>query len=404
MTSIKDDGAYIIDGTRTAIGSYGGSLAYIRPDDMASAMIKTLIERNPESEITLDEVVLGCANQAGEDNRNIARMALLLAGLDTSIPGITINRLCASGLDSIIYASAKIKSGLCDLMIAGGVESMSRAPYVFGKSENPFDKGTKLYDTTLGWRFVNPKLAAKYGTDPLGITAENVAQQNNISREEQDYFAFSSQTKARNAIECSRFAREITPFEVPVDRKKTKIFSQDEYPRMSSLEQLRALNPAFLSNGTVTAGNASGINDGAAVLLVASGRYVKRYGLSPLAEIGLSAAAGVAPSLMGLGPIASTERLSRLSGYSVNDFDIIEINEAFAAQVLASLKHWQIPFDDNRINPNGGAIALGHPLGMSGARLVLTAALELKTSQLNTALVTMCVGVGQGVSLILTNI
>jgi len=400
MMTIKDDGVYLIDGTRTAIGAYGGSLALTRPDDMAAAMIRALLQRHPTVEAEVDEVVLGCANQAGEDNRNVARMAALLSGLEPSVPAITLNRLCASGLDAVIYAGAKIKSGLSDLVLAGGVESMSRAPYVLSKSETPFDKGVKLYDTTLGWRFVNPRLAERYGSDPLGVTAENVARQQRISREEQDLFALASQQKTQNAIASGRLAQEITPLEVPTGRKTTGIFSQDEFPRHSTLPQLQALKPAFAADGSVTAGNASGINDGAAVLLLASGRYVKRLGLRPLAEIGDSATAGVAPALMGLGPIAATDRLLQRSGFTLNDFDVIEINEAFAAQVVAVLKHWRIAADDARVNPNGGAIALGHPLGMSGARLVLSAALELNARQLNNALVTLCVGVGQGVSLV----
>ncbi|KYQ95310.1 beta-ketoadipyl CoA thiolase [Serratia plymuthica] len=399
--TIKDDGVYLIDGTRTAIGAYGGSLALTRPDDMAAAIIRALLQRHPDAEPDIDEVILGCANQAGEDNRNVARMAALLSGLDQSVPAITLNRLCASGLDAVIYASAKIKSGLSELVLAGGVESMSRAPYVMGKSETPFDKSVKLHDTTLGWRFVNPQLAERYGCDPLGITAENVAQQHQISREDQDIFALNSQQKAWRAIENGRLAREITPLEVQVDRKTRKTFEQDEFPRQTTLQKLHALKPAFITDGSVTAGNASGINDGAAVLLLASGRYVKRKSLQPLAEIGDSASAGVAPSVMGIGPIAATDRLLARTGFTLNDFDVIEINEAFAAQVLAALKNWRIDFNDTRVNPNGGAIALGHPLGMSGARLVLSAALELNARQVNNALVTMCVGVGQGVSLVI---
>ncbi|EKF65356.1 beta-ketoadipyl CoA thiolase [Serratia plymuthica A30] len=399
--TIKDDGVYLIDGTRTAIGAYGGSLALTRPDDMAAAIIRALLQRHPDAEPDIDEVILGCANQAGEDNRNVARMAALLSGLDQSVPAITLNRLCASGLDAVIYASAKIKSGLSELVLAGGVESMSRAPYVMGKSETPFDKSVKLYDTTLGWRFVNPQLAERYGCDPLGITAENVARQHQISREDQDIFALNSQQKAWSAIENGRLAREITPLEVQVDRKTRKTFEQDEFPRQTTLQKLHALKPAFSVEGSVTAGNASGINDGAAVLLLASGRYVKRKSLQPLAEIGDSASAGVAPSVMGIGPIAATDRLLARTGFTLNDFDVIEINEAFAAQVLAALKNWRIDFNDTRVNPNGGAIALGHPLGMSGARLVLSAALELNARQVNNALVTMCVGVGQGVSLVI---
>jgi 3-oxoadipyl-CoA thiolase len=402
--NIRDDLVYLLDGARSAIGSYGGSLALTRPDDLAAHLIGALAERHGDLIADVDEVVLGCANQAGEDNRNVARMAALLAGLDPSVPAITVNRLCASGLDAVIHAAAQIKSGLGELVLAGGVESMSRAPYVLGKGEAPFDKGQKLYDTTLGWRFNNPRMEARYGCDPLGLTAENVAREYRISREEQDAFALASQQKAARAIASGRLAREITPLEVKVDRKNTALFAQDEFPRQTGPERLAALKPAFVAGGSVTAGNSSGLNDGAAALLLASGRYVRRQGLRPLAEIGASAAAGVAPSVMGIGPIASTERLLARTGFTLGDFGLIEINEAFAAQVLAVLKHWRIAADDPRVNPNGGAIALGHPLGMSGARLVLTAALELRERQTEHALVTMCVGVGQGVSLIVKSL
>ncbi|MEL6116924.1 acetyl-CoA C-acyltransferase [Photobacterium sp. SP02] len=401
---INDNHVYVVDGTRSAIGSYGGSLAQTRPDDLASEVIKALVTKHPGMASDIDEVVLGCANQAGEDNRNIARMASLLSGLDQSVPAITLNRLCASGLDAVIYAATKIKAGDCDVVLAGGVESMSRAPLVLSKSEQAFDKGVQLFDTTLGWRFVNPHLAESYGCDALGITAENVARDYGITREAQDRFALASQQKAKQAIGVGRLAKEITPLTVRLDRKNQVVIEQDEFPRLTPLDKLSRLKPAFLADGTVTAGNASGINDGAAVLLIASGRYVKRHQLKPIAEIAESAVAGVAPSVMGIGPVASTEKLLQKTGYTLNDFDVIEVNEAFAAQVLAALKVWQIDADDPRVNPNGGAIALGHPLGMSGARLVLSAAIELSERQLRTALVTMCVGVGQGVSLVMKGI
>ncbi|UTH75721.1 acetyl-CoA C-acyltransferase [Chromobacterium sp. IIBBL 290-4] len=402
--SLHDEKIYLIDGARSAIGNYGGSLALTRPDDLAAALIRELVSRRDAIRDDIDEVILGCANQAGEDNRNIARMALLLAGLDPSVPGITVNRLCASGLDAVIYGAARIRSGASDLVLVGGVESMSRAPYVLAKGESAFDKGQQLHDSTLGWRFINPRMAEQYGCDPLGVTAENVAREHGVSREAQDAFALQSQQRAAAAIARGRFAREIVPLEVKIDRKRVDRFAQDEFPRATSLEKLAALKPAFQSGGTVTAGNASGINDGAAVLLLASGAYAKRRGLQPLAEIGPAAAAGVAPSVMGIGPIASTERLLSRTGFALSDFDLFEINEAFASQVLATLRHWRVAADDARVNPNGGAIALGHPLGMSGARLALTAALELSERQARHALVTMCVGVGQGVSLILKSV
>ncbi|MHC2295825.1 acetyl-CoA C-acyltransferase [Rhizobium mongolense] len=401
--TINDNDVYLVTGLRTPIGSYGGSLASIRPDDLAAHVLRRLLGAVPAVEpAEIDYVVFGCANQAGEDNRNIARMALLLAGLPETVSGITVNRLCASGLDAVIHAYGAVRSGLADLVVAGGVESMSRAPYVFPKADAGYQKGLAAEDTTLGWRFINPAMSSSYGCDPLGITAEKVAERNGISREAQDAFAHRSQLRAAGAIGSGRLASEITPVDI-VRKKETVQFDADEYPRLSPPEKLAALKPAFTSGGTVTAGNSSGLNDGAVALLIASGRKVKELGLRPLAAIRESAAAGVHPSVMGEGPIASTGKLLRKTGLSINDFEVIELNEAFASQVLACLKAWDVAYDDPRVNPNGGAIALGHPLGMSGARLALSAAIELKNQGAERALVTMCVGVGQGVSLILEN-
>ncbi|WP_085044273.1 acetyl-CoA C-acyltransferase [Ensifer aridi] len=401
--SIQDDDVYLVTGLRTPIGSYGGSLAPVRADDLAAHVLRRLLGSLPTIDPgDIDLVVLGCANQAGEDNRNVARMALLLAGLPQSVSGITVNRLCASGLDAVIHAYGAVRAGLVDLVIAGGVESMSRAPYVFPKADSSYQKGLAAEDTTLGWRFVNPEMASSYGCDPLGITAEKVAQRNNISRQDQDAFAHRSQSLAAAAIERNRLAIEITPIDVLQRREKIS-FQQDEHPRLTAPEKLAALKPAFAADGTVTAGNSSGLNDGAVALLIASGKKVKELGLKPLAAIKQSAAAGVHPSYMGEGPIASTDKLLKRTGLTIADFQVIELNEAFAAQVLACLKAWNVAYDDPRVNPNGGAIALGHPLGMSGARLALSAAIELQQQEANRALVTMCVGVGQGVSLILEN-
>lgn len=401
--TIEDNDVYLVTGLRTPIGSYGGRLASVRPDDLAAHVIRRLIGAVPAIEpAEIDFVVFGCANQAGEDNRNIARMALLLAGLPATVSGITVNRLCASGLDAVIHAYGAVKSGLADLVVAGGVESMSRAPYVFPKAEAGYQKGLAAEDTTLGWRFINPAMSSSYGCDPLGITAEKVAERNGISREAQDAFAHRSQLRAAAAIKNGRLASEIAPIDILL-KKERIAFDTDEYPRLSPPEKLAALKPAFTAGGTVTAGNSSGLNDGAVALLVASGRKVKELELQPLAAIRESATAGVHPSVMGEGPIASTEKLLKKTGLSIGDFQVIELNEAFASQVLATLKAWDVAFDDPRVNSNGGAIALGHPLGMSGARLALSAAIELKTQDVERALVTMCVGVGQGVSLILEN-
>lgn len=402
--TIADNDVYLVTGLRTPIGSYGGSLASVRPDDLAAHVLRRLIASVPSvNPAEIDYVVIGCANQAGEDNRNVARMGLLLAGLPETVSGITVNRLCASGLDAVIHAYSAIKSGLAELIVAGGVESMSRAPYVFPKADSGYQKGLSVEDTTLGWRFINPPMSSSYGCDPLGITAEKVAERNRISREDQDAFAHRSQLRAAAAIASGRLAGEIMPVEI-VRKKETVEFDTDEYPRLSPPEKLAALKPAFAAGGTVTAGNSSGLNDGAVALLIASGRKAKELGLQPLATIRESTTAGVHPSFMGEGPIASTDKLLRRTGLTIADFQVIELNEAFASQVLACLKAWDVAYDDPRVNPNGGAIALGHPLGMSGARLALSAAIELKTQNAERALVTMCVGVGQGVSLILENI
>ncbi|HMA50626.1 MAG TPA: 3-oxoadipyl-CoA thiolase [Magnetospirillaceae bacterium] len=381
--------AFIIDGLRTPIGRYAGALSGVRADDLAAHPIRKLMERNAGLTDLIDEVVLGCANQAGEDNRNVARMAVLLSGLPESVPAITLNRLCGSGLDAIGHAARLIKTGEADLVIAGGVESMSRAPYVQGKSDTPFSRTVQLYDSTIGWRFVNSLIESQYGIESMPETAENLAAELKISRADQDVFALQSQTRA--LASQARLAREIVPLEI----------DKDEHPRETSLAKLGQLRTPFREGGTVTAGNASGVNDGAAALLIASGRAVEKYGLSPLARIVGMATAGVPPRIMGIGPVPATEKLLRRHGLSIADLDLIELNEAFAAQVLAVLRSWHLPEDSTKLNPHGGAIALGHPLGMSGARLALSSARTLADRGTGRALVTMCVGVGQGVSLLL---
>ena len=384
--------AFIVDGVRTPIGRYAGALSGVRADDLAALPIRTLAERHPGLRELIDEVVLGCANQAGEDNRNVARMAVLLSGLPAGIPALTVNRLCGSGLDAVGHAARLVKSGEADLVIAGGVESMSRAPYVQGKADTPFSRGVELYDTTIGWRFVNPLIENQYGIDSMPETAETLAAELAISRADQDVFALQSQTRALAAQENGRLAREIVA---------VGIVDKDEHPRATSLAKLSQLRTPFRADGTVTAGNASGVNDGAAALLIASAGAVERYGLKPLARIAGMATAGVPPRTMGIGPVPATEKLLRRHDVTLADLDLIELNEAFAAQVLAVLRSWGLPEDSPKINPNGGAIALGHPLGMSGARLALTAAMGLADRGDGQALVTLCVGVGQGVSLLL---
>jgi len=395
--------AFICDAIRTPIGRFGGALSSIRADDLAALSIKELKERNTSIDWSMvDEVIFGCANQSGEDNRNIARMSLLLAGLPQTVPGITINRLCASGLEAVTYASRMIKSNEAHLIIAGGVESMSRAPFVIPKSTTPFSRNAEIYDTTIGWRFINPIMRQMYGVDSMPETAENVAERWNISREDQDKFAYWSQKKAAEAISKGRFDTEI--FKVKIIQKKEENFlDKDEHPRSDTLlEKLSTLPTPFRNNGTVTAGNASGVNDGSAALIIASEKAIKEYNLIPKARILSSAATGVEPSVMGIGPVSATKKVLSLSNINLNNINIIELNEAFASQALATMRDLSISDDDERVNINGGAIALGHPLGMSGARLVLTATEQLHQSKNNKlALCTMCVGVGQGSAIIL---
>ena len=395
--------AFICDAIRTPIGRFGGALSSIRADDLAALSIKELKERNTSIDWSMvDEVIFGCANQSGEDNRNIARMSLLLAGLPQTVPGITINRLCASGLEAVTYASRMIKSNEAHLIIAGGVESMSRAPFVIPKSTTPFSRNAEIYDTTIGWRFINPIMRQMYGVDSMPETAENVAERWNISREDQDKFAYWSQKKAAEAISKGRFDTEI--FKVKIIQKKEENFlDKDEHPRSDTLlEKLITLPTPFRNNGTVTAGNASGVNDGSAALIIASEKAIKEYNLIPKARILSSAATGVEPSVMGIGPVSATKKVLSLSNINLANINIIELNEAFASQALATMRDLSLSDDDERVNINGGAIALGHPLGMSGARLVLTATEQLHQSKNNKlALCTMCVGVGQGSAIIL---
>ena len=395
--------AFICDAIRTPIGRFGGALSSIRADDLAALSIKELKERNTSIDWSMvDEVIFGCANQSGEDNRNIARMSLLLAGLPQTVPGITINRLCASGLEAVTYASRMIKSNEAHLIIAGGVESMSRAPFVIPKSTTPFSRNAEIYDTTIGWRFINPIMRQMYGVDSMPETAENVAERWNISREDQDKFAFWSQKKAAEAISKGRFDTEI--FKVKIIQKKEENFlDKDEHPRSDTLlEKLSTLPTPFRNNGTVTAGNASGVNDGSAALIIASEKAIKEYNLIPKARILSSAATGVEPSVMGIGPVSATKKVLSLSNINLANINIIELNEAFASQALATMRDLSLSDDDERVNINGGAIAFGHPLGMSGARLVLTATEQLHQSKNNKlALCTMCVGVGQGSAIIL---
>jgi len=378
---------------RTPIGRYGGALAHVRPDDMAAHVIDGLLDRHPG--LAVDEVIFGCANQAGEDNRNVARMAALLSRLGQEVPALTVNRLCASGLDAVIAGARVIRDGAADVVIAGGVESMTRAPLVMAKAEAAFSRAAEIQDTTIGWRFVNERMAALYGTDAMPETAENVAADHEISREDQDRYALQSQTR----YDADWHASDILP--VTVGGKAGGTVTTDEHPRKTSLEKLAALRAPFRAGGTVTAGNASGVNDGAAAVVLASAEGVRRHGLSPLARLGAAAAGGVAPRVMGIGPVAAVERLTARTGLRAVDFDVIEVNEAFAAQVLACLRAWGIADDDPRVNAFGGAISMGHPLGMSGARIAGTAARRLAEGGGRTALATLCVGVGQGVALAL---
>lgn len=395
--------AFICDAIRTPIGKLNGALASIRADDLAAIPLRALVVRNPGVDWgRLDDVVLGCANQAGEDNRNVARMATLLAGLPETVPGVTVNRLCGSGLDAVGSAARAIRAGDADLMVAGGVESMTRAPYVMGKAGAAFDRSQKLEDTTLGWRFVNPAMQAACGVDTMPQTGENVAQLWGVSREDQDRFAFASQEKAAAAIAAGRFTSEIIPVEVSQRKGDPIIFVQDEHPRVTSLEALARLKPVVRDGGTVTAGNASGINDGAAAMLVASEAAARLHGLVPRARIVGMAAAGIAPRVMGVGPVEAARKALARAGLRAGDLEVIELNEAFASQAIATLRDLGIdPLADERVNRNGGAIALGHPLGMSGARIAMTAVEELHRIQGRYALAFMCIGVGQGLALLL---
>ncbi|WP_243977818.1 3-oxoadipyl-CoA thiolase [Vibrio natriegens] len=390
---------YLCNPRRSAIGRFGGTLASVRPDDLAAQIFKAVLEQAPNMDpAAIDEVIMGSANQAGEDNRNVARMSALLAGLPTSVPGTTINRLCGSGMDAVGTAFRAIKAGEMDLVLAGGVESMSRAPYVMGKADSAFTRTQQIEDTTIGWRFVNPLMKQLYGVDSMPETAENVAETYHISREDQDLFAFRSQKKAQQAIADQIFAQEIVPIEIQRKRQEPLIFDTDEHPRPSTLEKLASLPTPFRNGGSVTAGNASGVNDGAAAMLVASEDAVSQHSLTPVAKILGMATAGVEPRVMGIGPVPAVKKLLEKHRISIQDIDVIELNEAFAAQGLAVLRELGIEDDDPRVNPNGGAIALGHPLGMSGARLLMTAAHQLQRTGGRYALCTMCVGVGQGIA------
>ena len=391
---------YICDYIRTPIGRFGGTLATVRADDLGALPLKALMERNASVDWdAVDDVIFGCANQAGEDNRNVARMAALLAGLPVNVTGTTMNRLCGSGMDAIITAARAIKAGEADLMVAGGVESMSRAPFVMPKAETAFSRNNAVYDTTIGWRFVNPLMKTQYGVESMPETGENVAEDFNISREDQDKFALNSQEKAAAAIANGRLAQEIVPVTIKRRKQDDLIFDTDEHPRASTLEKLAKLPTPFREGGTVTAGNASGVNDGAAALILASAESAKKHGLTPIARVLGGATAGVPPRIMGFGPAPASKKLMARLGLAQEDFAVIELNEAFASQGLATLRDLGIADDDPRVNPNGGAIALGHPLGMSGARITGTAALQLKSGE--KSLSTMCIGVGQGIAVAL---
>ncbi len=395
--------AYICAYLRTPIGRYGGALSSVRADDLAAIPLKALVQRHPRIDFeAVDDVIYGCANQAGEDNRNVARMAVLLAGLPDSVPGTTINRLCGSGMDAVIAAARAIKAGEAELMIAGGVESMSRAPFVMPKAETAFSRAAEIYDTTIGWRFVNPLMKSQYGVDSMPETGENVAEDYRVSREDQDAFALRSQQKAAAAQEGGRLGREIVPVTIPKRKGEAVVVERDEHPRGdTTLEQLAKLPTPFRKDGTVTAGNASGVNDGAAALVIASEDAMRKYGLEPIARVVGGATAGVPPRIMGIGPVPATRKLCARLGLKPSEFDVVELNEAFASQGIAVLRELGIAEDAEHVNPNGGAIALGHPLGMSGARITGTAALELKLRAKKRALATMCVGVGQGIAIAL---
>jgi acetyl-CoA acyltransferase len=396
--------AFIVDGVRTGIGNFGGGLAAVRADDLAAAVLRALVHRNAQLDWKeVADVILGCANQAGEDNRNVARMALLLAGLPQEVPGETVNRLCASGLNAVMNAARVLHAGEGDLIVAGGIEHMTRGPWVISKTSTPFGRDAQMFDSSFGWRFINPQMKALYGTDAMGETAENLAERYRISREDQDAFALWSQQKAAKA--GAVHAEEIVPVEIPQKKGDALVFAKDEFARpQTTIEALSALKPAFRKDGSVTAGNASGLNDGAAALLMASEEGLKRHGLTPMARIVSSAVTGVEPRIMGIGPVSASQLALKRAGLTLDQVDLIELNEAFAAQVLACTRQLGLADNDPRINPYGGAIALGHPLGMSGARLALTAARELKRSGKRFALCTMCIGVGQGYAAIIERV
>ncbi|WP_294033029.1 3-oxoadipyl-CoA thiolase [uncultured Moraxella sp.] len=397
--------AYIIDAIRTPFGRYGGSLANVRADDLGAIVLKAMMERNPQVDFSqIDDVIFGCANQAGEDNRNVARMSALLAGLPVEVPATTINRLCGSSMDALAYANRAIKSGEAHLIIAGGVESMSRAPFVMGKAETAFARTQKIEDTTMGWRFINPALKELYGVDTMPQTAENVAEQFNISREDQDKFALRSQTLTKLAQDKGFFDKEIIAVTIPQRKGDLIAVDKDEHPRATSLDALAKLKPVVKADGTVTAGNASGINDGAGSVLIASDFAVQKFGLTPRAKIVASATAGIEPRIMGFAPVPAIKKLLAKADLTLNDMDVIELNEAFAAQALACTRALGLNDDDPRLNPNGGAIALGHPLGASGARLVTTALNQLETINGKYALCSMCIGVGQGIAIIIERV
>ncbi len=399
--------AYIIDGVRTPIGNYKGTLSAVRTDDLGAIVIKELVERNANiPKDAYDDVIMGCANQAGEDNRNVARMSLLLAGLPFTVPGETVNRLCSSGLSAIIQANRAIKSGDGDVFISGGVENMTRGPYVIAKPSSAFGNDSKMYDSSFGWRFINPKMHEMYGTDGMGNTAENLVEKYNISREDQDAFAYWSQMKATKAQENGRLDKEIVSVEIPQRKKDPIVFSKDEFVKPTTTKEiLGKLRAAFKKEGgSVTAGNSSGLNDGAAATIIASEDAVKKYNLKPLARIVSSAVVGVEPRIMGIWPVKATNKALEKAGLTMDDIDIIELNEAFAAQALACTRAWGLADDDPRLNPNGGAIAIGHPLGVTGTRIAYSAALELHEQQKRYALITMCVGVGQGYAAIIERV
>lgn len=391
--------AYIIDAVRTPVGKFGGSLATVRPDDLAAHVIKAIVQRNPNADYSkVEDVIMGAANQAGEDNRNVARMAVLMAGLPIEVPGVAVNRLCASGLQSIGDAAKNLMVGYGDLYLAGGVESMTRAPFVMAKSETAYDRKPVIYDTSIGWRFTNPKLAKEYHPFAMGETAENVAERWKITREEQDEFAHNTQVKYDEAHKANRFSEELTAVEVPRRKMDPLIFDKDEHPRLSSPEKLASLRPAFREGGTVTAGNSSGINDGAAMLLMASEKAVKAMNLKPIARVVSSAASGVHPDIMGIGPVSATNKALERAGLNINQIDLIELNEAFAAQSIACMR--ELNLDPAMVNVNGGSIAIGHPLGASGARITTTLLHEMQKRDVRYGLATMCVGVGQGKAVI----